>query len=133
MQEIHDLTTRVRDLSDSIDLWNLVMLWALGFAALSAVVVVVTTRIVFTRTGQLAAASGLLENAKDRQLQKDLKEKDLEIGVLKIRSDTAEGGIANAQKEAGAADERAAKLEVEAARLRKQLLGQERRASYIDG
>jgi hypothetical protein len=110
MPEIHSLALRVRDLGQSVDWWNTAMIWGLALAAIAAVFVVLATRVVVTRTGQLSAAQELLNTAKDRQLQADLKVKDVEIGNLNVR---------------------AAGLEVEAATLRKQLSTQERRANVL--
>ncbi len=69
---------------------------------------VIATRVVVRRTGQLSTTQDLLSAAKDRQLQTDLKAKDLEIEDLKVRSDTAEAGIATAQANAAKATQKAA-------------------------
>lgn len=114
MLEIKELTERVQELSKSVDLWNTVMLWGLFFAAVAAAWVGISTRLVIVRTGQQAKAEELLNAAKERQLQADLKEKDVELGKLKLRSDTAEAEIATARGAAAGANERAAKLEREA-------------------
>jgi hypothetical protein len=97
VSDIQSLTQTVRDLSQRVDLWNQLMLWGLGFTVIAALFVLVATRMVVFRSGQLSSAQELLSAAKDRQLQDDLKAKDIEIGNLKIRSDTAESGIATAQ------------------------------------
>jgi hypothetical protein len=124
MSEIESLTLRVRDLSHSIDFWNLVMIWGLAIAAVAAIVVGISTRIVIVRGRHLAGVQDLLSAAKDRQLQTDLKNKDIEIGNLKILSDTAEAQISEAKL-------KAAGLELEAAQLRTQLASQERRADIL--
>lgn len=103
MSEIQVLTNRVQELGDSVDFWNSVMLWGLLFAALAAAWVGISTRLIVLRTGQQAKAEERLEAAKERQLQFDLKEKDVEIGNLKLRSDTAEAGIATARGDAARA------------------------------
>jgi hypothetical protein len=104
VSEIQSLAFRVWDLSQSVDLWNQLMLWGLALAAIAAVFVVLATRIVVNRTGQLSETQELLSAAEDRQLQFDLKGKDIEIGNLKLRSDTAEAGISSAQADAARAN-----------------------------
>ena len=76
VSEIQSLA--IRDLSQSVDLWNQLMLWGLALAAITAIFVVLATRIVVNRTGQLSETQELLSAAKDRQLQSDLKGKDIE-------------------------------------------------------
>ena len=113
MSEIHSLTLRVQSLSHSVDWWNTAVIWGLALAAIAAVFVVIATRIVVSRTGELSAAQDLLSEAKGR-------EKDLKIAE-------AQGDAADANDRAGAAieraskaDERASKNEIEAARLTKE-------------
>jgi len=84
MSEIQSLTARIRDLSQSVDWWNSAMISGLALAALAAIFVLVATRIVVRRSGQLSEAQQLLSAARDRQLQADLKGKDIEIGNLKL-------------------------------------------------
>ncbi|QNI33648.1 hypothetical protein H7849_06880 [Alloacidobacterium dinghuense] len=83
MSEIQTLTERIRELSGAVDFWNVVMLWGLGIAAFAAVLIVISTRLIVVRTGQQSSAQGLLDAAKDRQLEADLKAKDLKIAELK--------------------------------------------------
>ena len=113
MSEIDSLTSRIKVLSDSVDLWNMLMLWGLALAGGSRDICIHRYSIIVTRTAELSAMQDLRNEAKDRQLQNDLKDKD--------------GKIADAQKEAGkaherasAADERASKNEKDAAKLRKE-------------
>jgi len=80
--EIESLTRSVRDLAQNVDFWNIVMLWGLAVAALAAVVVGISTRLVVVRTGQLAEAQELLSSAKDRQLKDDLAQKNADIAGL---------------------------------------------------
>ena len=131
MPEIQALTEQVEALSHSVDLWNLVMLWALAFAALAAIVVGLATRIVITRGGQLSTAQQLLSKAKERVFLSDLKTKDVEIGELKLRSDTAESNISATQRAAAGENERAAGLEAQAETLRGQLASQQRRGNVM--
>jgi hypothetical protein len=67
MSEIQALTSSVKDLSGKVDFWNLLMIWGLIVTAGAAVFMVVATRIVVTRTGQLSEAQKLLSDAKDRE------------------------------------------------------------------
>jgi hypothetical protein len=78
--DIQRLSQSVRDLSASVDLWNELMIIGLAIAAVAAVFVVIATRIIVNRTGQLSTAQELLSVAKDRQLSSDLKDKDVKIG-----------------------------------------------------
>lgn len=82
MPEIESLSQSVRDLSRAVDLWNFVMLWSLAFAAVAAIAVGISTRLVVVRTGQLAKSQELLSAAKDRQLKEDLGQKDADIAGL---------------------------------------------------
>ena len=111
MPEIQSLTLRVRELSQSVDFWNLVMLWALGLAALAAVAVGITTRIVITHSGQLSKAQELLSEAKDRQLQGDLKQKEVEVVGLQKDASDAKAAQQRVETELEKQRERTAKAE----------------------
>lgn len=63
--ETQSLTTRVQDLSRGVDLWNSAMMWALVFAAIAAIAVVLTTRMVLRRSKQLSTVQDQLSQAKD--------------------------------------------------------------------
>ncbi len=115
MSEIQSLTLRVRDLSQAVDFWNVVMLWGLAIAALAAIIIGISTRLVVVRTGQLGDAQDQLISAKDRQLQADLKEKDRQIAV--------------AGQDAALANERAGKAEENAAKAQENLAGANERAA----
>jgi len=121
MPEIQVITQRIRDLSQSVDWWNSAMIWGLAVAAIAAVFMVVATRIVVNRTGKLSEQQELLNAAKDRQLQADLKGKDIEIGNLKLRSDTAETQIAGAQRGAAEANAKTEALKRDNLELEKSL------------
>jgi len=77
--EIQSLTLRVNALNQSVDWWNTAMVWALVFAALAAVAVVVTTRAPLMRAKELGDVQAELIQAKERQLTLDLKDKDSKI------------------------------------------------------
>jgi hypothetical protein len=109
MSEIQALTLKIRELSENVDLWNVLMLWGLGVAAAAAVFIVISTRIIVTRSGQLSEAQSSLTAAKDRQLQVDLKAKDVEIDGLKAKSQEYESEISGAKRDAATATSKAAK------------------------
>lgn len=106
--EIDSLTHRVENLTHASNFWNGLMLWGLVIAAIAAVWIVWSTRLAVIRAKELGTAQGLLSDAKDRQLQIDLKSKDIEIGNLKVRSDTAEKEIGSAKADTAKAMQRAA-------------------------
>lgn len=132
MSEIQSLALRAQELSQSVDRWNTAMILGLALAAIAAVFVVVATRIVVTRAGQLTAAQELLGLAKDRQLQSDLRAKDLEIGNLKLRSDTAEAGIAMAHTEAATAIQKAAEATAAQRRVETDLAKQQEKTATAE-
>jgi hypothetical protein len=114
VSEIQALTNRVQELSDSVDFWNLVMLWGLFFGALAAAWIGISTRLVVVRAKQQTIAQGLLDNAKDRQLQIELKGKDRLIAAAgqdaahaNERAGKAVEGTAKAQAQAAEANEKA--------------------------
>jgi hypothetical protein len=94
MSEIESLASRVQDLTHSVDRWNTAMIWALIFTAIAAIGVVLATRLVVTQGKKLADAQTNLINAKDAQLARDLKSKDLEISTLNERTAKAELALA---------------------------------------
>jgi hypothetical protein len=106
MPEIQSLTIRVQSLSHSVDWWNTAMIWGLALAAIAAVFVVIATRIVVSKTGELSTAQDLLSEAKDR-------DRDVKIAE-------AQKAAGEAHERASKADERAFKTEKEAARLTKE-------------
>ena len=79
--EIQSLTLRVNALNQSVDWWNTAMVWALVFAALAAVAVVVTNRAPLMRAKELGDVQAELIQAKERQLTLDLKDKDSKIAL----------------------------------------------------
>jgi hypothetical protein len=107
---IQALADRVQDFSDKVDFWNLLMVWGLAIAALAAIAVGISTRLVIVRSGQLAAAQVDLDSAKEKQLQRELKEKDRQIAEAKHQA-------SQSNEAAGKANERAANLEIKAAEL----------------
>lgn len=90
VSEIQALTSRIGTLGQSVDFWNTWMVWALVFAAIAAIAVVVATRIALTRAKQLAYVQAELTQAKDRQLRLDLKDKDEKIAEANLRAASAE-------------------------------------------
>jgi hypothetical protein len=119
--EIRSITSQTHDLGRDVDAWNMGMLWALIFAALAAVTVVVTTRMVIVKSGQLGEKQTLLAAAKDRQLQLDLAEKRGQIEALRVEADTAQAGIATAHAEAAKANLLAEQEKLARVELKKQV------------
>jgi hypothetical protein len=97
--------SRIQTLSQGVDWWNAAMIWSLVFAALAALAVVLTTRMVVVRARQLASAQDELVRAKDGQLALDLKAKDQKI---------AEAGEKAAEANRIAEDEKLARVKIEA-------------------
>ncbi len=98
--ELVQVVTQADRLQASVDNWNTAMIWALVFAALAAVAVVVTTRMAIQRSKQLADVQGSLLRLKDEQLSNDLKEKDLAIATANQAAVEAMERAAKANKEA---------------------------------
>jgi hypothetical protein len=67
VSDIQTLTLRVQELTGKVDFWNTWMLWALVFAAVAAIFVVVTTRLAIVRSKDLSVAQGELGDAQARQ------------------------------------------------------------------
>jgi hypothetical protein len=104
VSEIQSLSQSVRDFSQGVDRWNQLMLVGLALTVLAALFVLIATRMVVFRTGQLATAQELLGAAKDRQLAIDLRDKDLRI---------AEANRLAADANKATEDERTARVELE--------------------
>ena len=102
MDEIQSLTQRVADLGRAVDFWNVVMLWGLALAAIAAVVIGVSTRLVVLRTGEQADVQESLSAAKESRLTTDLKEKDRQIATVKSESDQKTAELRARAKEADA-------------------------------
>lgn len=101
--DIDCLTAKVNHLTAAFDVWNRWILLGLGIAALAAVWIGITSRMAYVRSKQLAVAQDQLNTAKEAQLKLDLQERDERI--------------ADANKAAGDANERAALAQLELARL----------------
>jgi hypothetical protein len=102
--DIEALASRVQSLSQSVDWWNAAMIWALIFAAIAAVAVVITTRKSILRTGELGAAQSELAQAKDATLQQALNSsRERIVGLEKDASD-AKADMARQQTRAATAE-----------------------------
>ena len=115
VSEIRSLAARVQNLNQSVDWWNMWMIWALVIAAFAAIAVVLTTRIALTRAKQLADTQDKLIQAKDRQLSLDLKDKDRQIEEIKRRAtdDKSEADTKIAGLEKDTVSEKIAQKQVE--------------------
>jgi hypothetical protein len=67
VSDIQSLTLRVQELTEKVDFWNKWILWALAFAAIAAVFLVVTTRLEVVRAKELSIAQKGLSEAQNRQ------------------------------------------------------------------
>lgn len=112
MSDIVSLTSQVQQLGGSVDRWGNAVNWLIAATAFVGVMYFMATVRHSTLSKRLRDAQELLLQAKDRELQSDLKTKDVEIGSAK-----KEAGTAN--EAAGKANERASANEKEAARLKK--------------
>jgi len=130
MSEIQVLTSRARDLSLSVDWWNTTMICSLVFAAVAAVLVVVTTRMALVKSKALAAVQEEVIRTKDAQLTSDLKDKDVKIaeatGMAAQADEKAEGfrrDIATANQRAAEANRIAEQEHLARVRIEEKLAG----------
>jgi hypothetical protein len=117
--EIQSLTARVEQLTQDVDWWNTAIIWALVFAAMAAVAVVVTTRIALVRAKQLSDMQDKLIRAKDGQLALDLKGKDEKILGLEKQAADAKAAQQKVEIELAKQQERAASAELKLAQIAK--------------
>jgi hypothetical protein len=116
--EIQSLTARAEQLSQDVDWWNTAMIWALVFAAIAAVAVVVTTRIALVRAKQLSDAQDRLIQAKDSQLALDLRGKDEKIAGLEKEAADAKTAQQKVEIDLSKQRERTANAEIELEKVR---------------
>jgi hypothetical protein len=116
---IQSLAARAQDLGRSVGHWNNVYMILVAFTVVLAAGVFVTQFIVIKKGKLLAETQDELIAEKDRQSAADSKDKDLKIS--------------DAKRAAEEARERAAALEVEALKLRRQLLWQGPRGNLLVG
>jgi hypothetical protein len=86
---------------------DILMLWGLALAAIAAVVIGLSTRLIVLRTGQHAEAQATLADAKEDKLSGELKEKNRQIAALDAKAKEAEGGIETAKANAAGANAKA--------------------------
>jgi hypothetical protein len=87
--EISSLTQRVQDLQRAINFWNDWNIVMVAGTALFALGLLITQYIVVQRGKELAAAQDELLRTKDKQLELDLKSKDVGIEEAKERAAVA--------------------------------------------
>jgi hypothetical protein len=85
------------------------------------------------RTKEAADVQDLVTQAKEAKLMLDLKEKDVKIAEAADRASTAESKAEGFRLDIARANERAASLELEAAKLKKELVFQGPRANMVVG
>ena len=83
VENIQSLTTRIAELTQSVDFWNTGMLVTLVLAFVVAGAVALTTRMSIVRAKALEEVQSEIIKAKDRQLAIDLRKKDGEIAEAK--------------------------------------------------
>src|ERR1700722_7711082 len=83
VSDIQSLTLRVENLSQSVDWWNLAMVWTAWAAALVATMAGITLGIALSKTKTRDKAQSELDSAKERQHSLDLKGQDLKIEQTK--------------------------------------------------
>lgn len=82
MSEIQALTLRAERLSQGVDWWDNAMIWALVFAAIAAVAVVVTTRLALVRAKELSDTERKIGNIKE--VEGDRAKKEAAEAQLKL-------------------------------------------------
>jgi hypothetical protein len=112
---LSELSARAAELQSAVDRWNAWYIAALVAAALIAAAVVYTNRGVIIRQGKLAQTQEAIIRAKDQQLRTELAKKD---AARDAESRDKDLKIAEAAGVAAAANERTAKLELDAAAQR---------------
>jgi ABC-type multidrug transport system fused ATPase/permease subunit len=109
--DIQSLTEKASFFQKSFDFWTTGNVWFVALAVILAFIVFFTQFMAVRRAKELSQAQSELLSAKDKQLDEDLKNKDLHIAEAKERASSAD-------KISGEANLRAAKLEKEAANAR---------------
>lgn len=87
MAEIQSLAARVQNLQISFDFWNNWYVRFVAFTVLVACIVFIFQYMAVKRGKQLAQAQDELSQAKDRQLESDLKGKDVKIAEAKLETE----------------------------------------------
>ena len=85
MAEIPSLTSQAQQLGQSVDRWGVVVNTLIALTAIVGVLFFLATIRQFTLSKRLRVAQESLLQAKDRELQSDLRAKDVEIGKAKER------------------------------------------------
>jgi hypothetical protein len=129
VDEIQVLTQRASDLGRDVDFWNLIMLWGLAFAAVAAVVIGISTRLIVLRTGQQAEVLAALATAKEARLSSELKEKDRQIAGLNVKAKETEVGIVAAQTDASNAQQKATEAKAAQQQVQIELAKQQAKAA----
>lgn len=122
VSEIQSLILRAQDLTKSVDWWNTAMIWGLAIAAIAAVFVLISTRVVVAKSKELSNIQDRLSNAKDKQLALDLKAKDSQIELAKKGAAEATATAKGFESQIAASDARAKVAEAEAAKANLELV-----------
>ena len=100
MTEIETLAVRIRDLGQSVDGWNTLMIWGLALAAVAAVIIGISTRMVVVRSGQQSDAQSELMHARDAQFAVKLEEAHKAASEVGVSLEKEKQNTARFQKEA---------------------------------
>ena len=87
MSDMPSLVSQVQRLETSVDRWNSAVLWLTAATALVAAIYFGASYFASKRAGKLREVQSALLRAKDEQLARDLKERDLKIQEAKQRSE----------------------------------------------
>ncbi len=115
MSEIQSLTLRAQDLTRSVDWWNTAMVWGLAIAAIAAVFVLISTRVVVAKAKELSQVQDQLGEAKGKQLAVDLKAKDTQIELAKKGAAEATATAKGFESKIAESDARAKSAEAQVA------------------
>ena len=132
MSNIQTLSVKIQQLDSSQSLWLNISYWLCASAAVITLLYVIATWVVNKKSNDLKNAQTELIRAKDQQLAKDLKDKDLQIATtqqetkrieteaqskiatLNKEAENAKAGIATAHASAAKANEQTERLKTEA-------------------
>jgi len=124
VSDISSLEKQVAGLNRSIAGWNRAYVWALGIALLVGAFSFWAQRQATSRSRDLVRVSSELSEEKDRELKRDLKEKDVQIGQTKERAEKLEKETAEAKRRQAEAEKQL--LEIQQRFKPRTLIGEQR-------
>lgn len=105
MTENQDITTKITELTVSVNFWNAVIIVMMVVAAAAALGLVIVQYVAFKKAEELAINQELLNIFKDKQLEIELKDKDLRIADSNSRAEEAKSASAKANARAAEANQ----------------------------